>query len=108
MCAAHGLRRQQETRDRGVGRGEPVRVVERHASVKARQPPSRRHATGGRQADGGSWRNTGGPRIGASVQLRVKASHAFEHRLTSVLFKARTSDALDDPISPCANASTRA
>jgi hypothetical protein len=32
------------------------------------------------------------------VQLRVKASHAFEHRLTSFLFKARTSDALDDPI----------
>jgi hypothetical protein len=47
--------------------------------------------------DGGSWRNTGGPRIGWSVQLRVKASHAFEHRLTSFLFKARTSDALDDP-----------
>src|ERR1700686_5690133 len=64
---------------------------------------------GGSQADGGSCRNnTGLLAGGASAQLRVKASHAFEHRLTSLLFKARTSDALDDPITPCANASTRA
>src|SRR5207237_4235432 len=55
-----------------------------------------------------SCRRSGLRRGVSPLQLRAKAPHAFEHRLTSFLFKARTSRAFDDPISPAANASTRA
>jgi len=73
---AHRLHLEQKARDRSIGRGKPVgREFERRPGVEPWQSPSSPHAIGGS--------NTVLLRIAASAQLRVKASHAFEHRLTS-------------------------